>query len=181
MEDQLNNISIEFTELILPWVAVMISIVFFLWFKDFATGIAKGMKFKIDPHFQEGDEVWLENEPAVILKIGMTQTIFGIINGRGYIWRFVDNESIFEMKLEKMITDKVHYDTKEEQSKKLRKLLALTEEQDEMIQSNADKDIEQDEVLDAIERYNVRQDLRMDEHKKHIENLKKELDSEDGV
>ena len=85
------------------------------------------------------------------------------------------------MKLEKMITDKVHYDTKEEQSKKLRKLLALTEEQDEMIQSNADKDIEQDEVLDAIERYNVRQDLRMDEHKKHIENLKKELDSEDGV
>ena len=108
MEDQLNNISIEFTELILPWVAVMISIVFFLWFKDFATGIAKGMKFKIDPHFQEGDEVWLENEPAVILKIGMTQTIFGIINGRGYIWRFVDNESIFEMKLEKMISDKVH-------------------------------------------------------------------------
>ena len=181
MEDQITNLSLEFSELILPYLGIMISIVFFLWFKDYATGIAKGLKFKIDPHFQEGDEVWLEDEPAVILKIGMTQTIFGIINGRGYIWRFVDNESIFEMKLEKMITDKVHYYTKEEQSKKLRKLLALTEEQDEMIQSNADKDIEQDEVLDAIERYNVRQDLRMDEHKKHIENLKKELDSEDGV
>ena len=181
MEDQITNLSLEFSELILPYLGIMISIVFFLWFKDYATGIAKGLKFKIDPHFQEGDEVWLEDETAVILKIGMTQTIFGIINGRGYIWRFVDNESIFEMKLEKMITDKVHYDTKEEQSKKLRKLLALTEEQDEMIQSNADKDIEQDEVLDAIERYNVRQDLRMDEHKKHIENLKKELDSEDGV
>ena len=178
MEDQLNNISIEFTELILPWVAVMISIVFFLWFKDFATGIAKGMKFKIDPHFQEGDEVWLENEPAVILKIGMTQTIFGIINGRGYIWRFVDNESIFEMKLEKMITDKVHYDTQEEQSKKLRKLLELTEEQDEMIQSNANKDVEQDQVLTSIERYNVKQDMRMDEHKKHIEDLKKDLDKD---
>ena len=181
MEDQITNLSLEFSELILPYLGIMISIVFFLWFKDYATGIAKGLKFKIDPHFQEGDEVWLEDEPAVILKIGMTQTIFGIINGRGYIWRFVDNESIFEMKLEKMITDKVHYDTKEEQSKKLRKLLALTEEQDEMIQSNADKDIEQEEVLDAIERYNVRQDLRKDEHKKHIENLKKELDSEDGV
>ena len=181
MEDQITNLSLEFSELILPYLGIMISIVFFLWFKDYATGIAKGLKFKIDPHFQEGDEVWVEDEPAVILKIGMTQTIFGIINGRGYIWRFVDNESIIEMKLEKMITDKVHYDTKEEQSKKLRKLLALTEEQDEMIQSNADKDIELDEVLDAIERYNVRQDLRMDEHKKHIENLKKELDSEDGV
>ena len=95
MEEQLNNISIEFTELILPWVAVMISIVFFLWFKDYATGIAKGLKFKIDPHFQEGDEVWLENEPAVILKIGTSTTIFGIVNGRGNVWRFVDNERIF--------------------------------------------------------------------------------------
>ena len=178
MEEQLNNISIEFTELILPWVAVMISIVFFLWFKDYATGIAKGLKFKLDPHFQEGDEVWLENEPAVILKIGMTQTIFGIINGRGYIWRFVDNESIFEMKLEKMVSDKVHYDTKEEQSKKLSKLLELTEEQDEMIQSNAEKDVQQDEVLKSIEKYNVNQDMRMDEHKKHIEDLKKDLDKD---
>ena len=178
MENQITNLSLEFSELILPYLGVMISIVFFLWFKDYATGIAKGLKFKIDPHFQEGDEVWLENEPAVILKIGMTQTIFGIINGRGYIWRFGDNESIFEMKLEKMITDKVHYDTQEEQSKKLRKLLELTEEQDEMIQSNANKDVEQDQVLTSIERYNVKQDMRMDEHKKHIEDLKKDLDKD---
>ena len=85
------------------------------------------------------------------------------------------------LKLEKMISDKVHYDTKEEQSRKLRKLLELTEEQDEMIQSNADKDVEQDQVLKAIERYNVNQDMRMDEHKKHIDDLKKELDSEDEV
>ena len=179
MEDQITNLSLEFSELILPYLGVMISIVFFLWFKDYATGIAKGLKFKIDPHFQEGDEVWLEDEPAVILKIGMTQTIFGIINGRGYIWRFVDNESIFEMKLEKMVSDKVHYDTKEEQSKKLSKLLELTEEQDEMIQSNANKDVEQDQVLTAISRYNAQQDMRMDEHKKHIENLKKDLDKEE--
>ena len=178
MENQITNLSLEFSELILPYLGVMISIVFFLWFKDYATGIAKGLKFKIDPHFQEGDEVWLEDEPAVILKIGMTQTIFGIINGRGYIWRFIDNESIFEMKLEKMITDKVHYDTQEEQSKKLRKLLELTEEQDEMIQSNANKDVEQDQVLTSIERYNIKQDMRMDEHKKHIEDLKKDLDKD---
>ena len=178
MENQITNLSLEFSELILPYLGVMISIVFFLWLKDYATGIAKGLKFKIDPHFQEGDEVWLENEPAVILKIGMTQTIFGIINGRGYIWRFVDNESIFEMKLEKMITDKVHYDTKEEQSKKLRKLLQLTEEQEEMILHNAEKDVEQDEVLQAIERYNAKQDVRIDDHKKHMEELKKELEKD---
>ena len=51
MEDQITNLSLEFSELILPYLGIMISIVFFLWFKDYATGIAKGLKFKIDPHF----------------------------------------------------------------------------------------------------------------------------------
>ena len=48
----------------------------------------------------------------------------------------------------------------------------------EMIQSNANKDVEQDQVLTSIERYNVKQDMRMDEHKKHIEDLKKDLDKD---
>ena len=177
MEDQLNNLSIEITELILPWVAVMISIVFFMWFKDYATGMAKGLKFKLDPHFQEGDEVWLEDEPAVILKIGMTQTIFGIVNGRGYIWRFVDNESIFEMKLEKIVSDKIHYDTETEQSKKLREILSLTEEQDDLIAKNRLKDLEQDDVIEAIEAYNQLQDGKLKEHKSHVEELVKKMEN----
>ena len=180
MEDQLNNISIEFTELILPWVAVMISIVFFLWFKDYATGIAKGLKFKIDPHFQEGDEVWLEDEPAVILKIGMTQTIFGIVNGRGNVWRFVDNESIFEMKLEKIISDKIHYDSDTEQSRKMRELLSLTEEQDDLIAKNRLKDLEQDEILKAIESYNQKQDDDLKDHKDHVEKIIVNLEKEEN-
>jgi hypothetical protein len=157
----------------------MISIVFFLWFKDFAIGISKGLKFKIDPHFQEGDEVWLENEPAVILKIGMTQTIFGIVNGRGYIWRFIDNERIFEMKLEKMVSDKIHFDTETEQSKKLRELLSLTEEQDDLIARNRLKDLEQDDVIEAIEGYNQKQDDRLKEHKDHVEEIVKKMEKSD--
>ena len=179
MEEQLNNLSIEFTELIVPWVAVMISIVFFLWFKDYATGIAKGLKFKLDPHFQEGDEVWLENEPAVILKIGTSTTIFGIVYGRGNVWRFIDNEIIFEMKLEKIISDKIHYDSDTEQSRKLRAILALTEEQDDLIAKNRLKDLEQDEIIQAIESYNQKQDDALREHKDHVEkiivNLEKEV------
>ena len=176
MEESLSNISIEFSQLILPYIGVMISIVFFLWFKDFAIGISKGLKFKIDPHFQEGDEVWLENEPAVILKIGMTQTIFGIVNGRGYIWRFIDNEKIFEMKLEKMVSDKIHFDTDTEQSRKLREILSLTEEQDELIEENRIKDVQQDEIISAIENYNVFQDKKLQEHKKHVEEIIKKMD-----
>ena len=176
MEETLSNISVEFSELILPYIGIMISIVFFLWFKDFAIGISKGLKFKIDPHFQEGDEVWLENEPAVILKIGMTQTIFGIVNGRGYIWRFIDNETIFEMKLEKIVSDKIHYDTETEQSRKLREILSLTEEQDELIEENRIKDVQQDEIIEAIEKYNSFQDEKLQDHKKHMEELMKKMD-----
>ena len=179
MEESLSNISLEFSELILPYIGIMISIVFFLWFKDFAIGISKGLKFKIDPHFQEGDEVWLENEPAVILKIGMTQTIFGIVNGRGYIWRFIDNEKIFEMKLEKMVSDKIHFDTDTEQSRKLREILSLTEEQDELIEENRIKDVQQDEIISAIENYNVFQDKKLQEHKKHVEEIIKKMDVSD--
>ena len=177
MEESLSNISLEFSELILPYIGIMISIVFFLWFKDFAIGISKGLKFKIDPHFQEGDEVWLEDESAVILKIGMTQTIFGIVNGRGYIWRFIDNERIFEMKLEKMVSDKIHFDTETEQSKKLRQLLSLTEEQDELIEENRQKDVQQDEIIKAIKVYNSFQDEKLQEHKKHTEELIKKMDN----
>ena len=176
MEESLSNISLEFSELILPYIGIMISIVFFLWFKDFAIGISKGLKFKIDPHFQEGDEVWLENEPAVILKIGMTQTIFGIVNGRGYIWRFIDNEKIFEMKLEKMVSDKIHFDTDTEQSRKLREILSLTEEQDELIEENRIKDVQQDEIISAIENYNSFQDKKLQEHKKHVDEIIKKMD-----
>ena len=177
MEENLSNLSIEFSQLILPYIGIMISIVFFLWFKDFAIGISKGLKFKIDPHFQEGDEVWLEDESAVILKIGMTQTIFGIVNGRGYIWRFIDNERIFEMKLEKMVSDKIHFDTQTEQSKKLRELLSLTEEQDELIEENRKKDVQQDEIITAIKQYNSFQDQKLQEHKKHTEELIKKMDN----
>lgn len=179
MEDQLNNLSIEFTELIVPWVAVMISIVFFLWFKDYATGIAKGLKFKLDPHFQEGDEVWLENEPAVILKIGTSTTIFGIVNGRGNVWRFIDNERIFEMKLEKIISDKIHYDSDTETSRKMREILSLTEEQDDLIAKNRLKDLEQDEIIEAIESYNQKQDDALREHKDHVEKIIVNLEKEE--
>ena len=179
MEEDLSNLSIEFSELILPYIGIMISIVLFLWFKDFAIGISKGLKFKIDPHFQEGDEVWLEDEPAVILKIGMTQTIFGIVNGRGNVWRFIDNEKIFEMKLEKIISDKIHYDSDTEQSRKLREILSLTEEQDGLIAKNRLKDLEQDEIIEAIESYNQKQDVALKEHKDHVEKIIVNLEKEE--
>ena len=124
MDQELINKIPEVTDLILPWIGMLISIVLFLWFKDFASQLAKGLAFKHDPHFQEGDLVWLEDEPATIIKIGATQTIFGIVNGRGMIWRFVPNGEIHSVKLEKIVSDKIHYDSEDEEARKVREKMA---------------------------------------------------------
>ena len=156
MDQELINKIPQITDLILPWIGMLISIVLFLWFKDFASQLAKGLAFKHDPHFQEGDLVWLEDEPATIIKIGATQTIFGIVTGRGMIWRFVPNSEIHSVKLEKIVSDKIHYDSDDEEARKLKQLLEdYDKKQDEQIRRNKDKDVEQDsqitELLSRIE------------------------------
>ena len=178
--DELSQMIPEVTDLILPWLDVLVSIVIFLWFKDFATQLAKGLAFKHDPHFQEGDLVWLEDEPATIIKIGATQTIFGIVNGRGMIWRFVPNSEIHSVKLEKIVSDKIHYDSEQEQARQLRELLELTEEQDELIAENRVRDVQQDETIARIDEYNVMQDQKMEEHRKHLERMIAQLEKKLG-
>ena len=170
MDQELLNKIPEITDLILPWIGMLISIVLFLWFKDFATQLAKGLAFKHDPHFQEGDLVWLEDEPATIIKIGATQTIFGIVNGRGMIWRFIPNGEIHNVKLEKIVSDKIHYDSEDEEARKLKKLLEdYDKKQDVKIEENKEKDVEQDtkilELLNKVEQEGL--DIR-----KLIENLR---------
>ena len=152
MDQELLEKIPEITDLILPWIGMLISIVLFLWFKDFATQLAKGLAFKHDPHFQEGDLVYLEDEPATIVKIGATQTIFGIVNGRGMIWRFVPNGEIHNIKLEKIVSDKIHYDSEDEEARKVKKLLEdYDRKQDVQIEENKEKDVEQDtKILDLL-------------------------------
>ena len=151
MDQELINKIPQITDLILPWIGMLISIVLFLWFKDFASQLAKGLAFKHDPHFQEGDLVWLEDEPATIIKIGATQTIFGIVNGRGMIWRFVPNGEIHSVKLEKIVSDKIHYDSEDEEARKLKKMLEdYDRKQDIQITRNRTRDIEQDEEIQQL-------------------------------
>ena len=179
MDQELLEKIPEITDLILPWIGMLISIVLFLWFKDFATQLAKGLAFKHDPHFQEGDLVWLEDEPATIIKIGATQTIFGIVNGRGMIWRFIPNGEIHNVKLEKIVSDKIHYDSEDEEARKLKKLLEdYDQKQDVKIEENKVKDVEQDtkilELLDKVEQEGL--DIR-----KLIENLRGSKDNAKSI
>lgn len=134
---ELNTLTMDLNDLILPWIGVLVSLVVAIWFKDFATGLAKGLKFKMNPAFNEGEEVLLDGELAMIVKIGVRETVFGLYTKRGYTWRYVPNERIPMLKLEKVMKKDLHIDTDEEKAQKLKTIIDKV--QDENIAKNAEE------------------------------------------
>lgn len=122
----LTIISEQFTNLLVPFGTVLIMIVFTLWFRDSATKVAKGIAFKMSTNFREGDKVILDDEQALIVKIGLLQTVFGITKPCGnYCWRYVPNERISFLKIEKIIFDNTAKENKkkiDENGKKIENL-----------------------------------------------------------
>ena len=113
----------QITNFILPWIGILISLIVAIWIKDFATSLAKGFKFQMNKAFNEGDKVLLEGNEAVIIKIGISETVFGVYSEKGYIWRYVPNERIVMLKLEKIINSDLHLDTDKEKAEKLQALI----------------------------------------------------------
>jgi len=103
MKSEIALESAKLTEFILPWLGILLSLIIAIWIKDFATSLAKGLKFKMNPAFKEGMKCILDGKDAIIVKIGATETVFGIYSDRGYTWRYVPNEKISGLKLEKVI------------------------------------------------------------------------------
>jgi preprotein translocase subunit YajC len=101
----------EIQELITPFLSAIVVLIFSLWFKDLATKIAKGIMFKIHSSFKEGDKVIIDGEHAVIVKIGMSYTVFAIYKTNisssevDVLWRYVSNERIAWLKIEKVINE----------------------------------------------------------------------------
>ena len=102
--------ALEITELLLPYIGMVMIVIFGFMLKDFATKMSKGIAFSLNKQFQEGDHVLIDGERALIVKIGLTQTVFGVTKSGGdfdtdYVWRYVPNERIDFLKLEKIIFD----------------------------------------------------------------------------
>ena len=90
----------------MPIVKVFMVGVIAMWVKDVITSAAKGIAFYMNRAFGEGDRVKIDDSDAIIVKIGLTQTVFSIIKEDGdYVWRYVPNEMISLLKLEKVIYD----------------------------------------------------------------------------
>ena len=130
----MEQLGLEVTDLLMPWISVLISLLVAIWMKDYATSLAKGLKFKMNPAFNEGDEVLLDGELSMIVKIGTRETVFGVYSERGYTWRYVPNERIPYLKLEKVINKELHLDTEEERAMKIKSTIDTI--QDAQINSN---------------------------------------------
>ena len=105
-----NAAALQITELFLPYIGMVMIVIIGFMIKDYATKLSKGIAFSMNSQFKEGDHVLLDDERALIVKIGLTQTVFGIQKTRGefdgdYIWRYVPNERIDFLKLEKIVFD----------------------------------------------------------------------------
>ena len=132
----MEQLGLDVTDLLMPWISVLISLLVAIWMKDYATSLAKGLKFKMNPAFNEGDEVLLDGELAMIVKIGTRETVFGVYSERGYTWRYVPNERIPYLKLEKVIKKDLHIDTEQEKAEKLKSVVDKL--QDAQISKNKD-------------------------------------------
>jgi len=135
MNSFIDGEAMKLTELLVPWIAILISIIIALWLKDFAQNFLVGLKFRMNRAFNEGDKVLLDGKDAIIVKIGIRDTVFGVYSDRGYTWRYVPNEKIANLKLEKVINPDLHLDTDAEKAEKLQKMIDTF--QDERISQNS--------------------------------------------
>ena len=107
---------IELSEFYTEIIGLVLTLLVGLWIKDTVTSFLGGLKFKMNPHFKEGDKVMLDGQQAMIVKIGWSQSVFGIYGEAGYTWRFIPNKRIELAKLEKIVDADLHPDTKEERA-----------------------------------------------------------------
>ena len=82
---------------------LMGSMILGFWIKDLAVNFVSGFSFWLNKAFNAGDEVYLDKQKAIIIKIGFRQTIFQMEDDRGTTWRYVANSRINVLKLEKLI------------------------------------------------------------------------------
>ena len=114
---------IELNDFYIQFIGFLLTMLLGLAVKDYAVSFMKGLFFRLFSPFDEGDKVLLEGQTAMIIKIGLNQTVFGVYGEEGYTWRYVPNERIPYLKLEKVVDSELHAATADEKAEKIRKIL----------------------------------------------------------
>ena len=110
---------VELSAFYIEFIGFILTLIVGLAIRDMAMSFVQGMKFKMHKAFKEGDRVLLDDDHALIVKIGFTETVFGIYGEQGYTWRYIPNSRIAGLKLEKIVDPDLHPDTREERAQKL--------------------------------------------------------------
>ena len=138
-----DQLGMDFADMIGPWIAILVSISAAFWFKDFAVNLMSGLKFKFNPAFNEGDHIILDDCDAIIVKIGLRESVFGVYSEKGYVWQYISNDRIKLHKLEKIINKNLHLDTDAEKGRRLQAMIDKAQNED--IKHNRD-DIEKNKA-----------------------------------
>lgn len=89
---------------LLPDMLLMVTVIAVsLLVKEFLQSFVEGFSFYLKRSFRQGDQVFVDDKKAVIIKIGILQTILQIRDDRGVIWRYVPNNRVKYLKLEKVV------------------------------------------------------------------------------
>jgi len=83
--------------------AMIITLIGSLIVKELATSFVVGLLFKLSQQFKAGDDVLLEDQKAIIISIGIRNTVFQIDDEHGTVWRYVANTKMKEIKLAKIV------------------------------------------------------------------------------
>lgn len=132
-----DTLGLGLSDLLAPWIAILVSISAAFWFKDFAINLMSGLKFKMNPAFNEGDHVILDDCDAIIVKIGLRESVFGVYKDKGYVWRYIPNDRLKFHKLEKIINKDLHLDSKAEKGRRLQEM--IDKAQSASIKTNQDE------------------------------------------
>ena len=94
----------------------------------------------------------LEGEQALIVKIGLRETVFGTYGTNGYTWRYVPNERIQFLKLEKIINKDLHLDSDIEKGRRIQSLIDRA--QDAYIKQNEEGIAKNKEDIENLKKGN---------------------------
>ena len=92
---------------VMPWAILIVAGIIGLWLKEFITDVVASIRWKMKRAFEPGDVVYLDGERATIISIGYRETIFEVNNGRGRVWRHIDNKRIPFVRLERVIAENI--------------------------------------------------------------------------
>ena len=99
----LETEAMQISQFLQPLIGLGITAIFAFWLKEAVSDFVASVRWKMKPGFEPGHVVILEGEEATIISIGLRETIFEIDNGRGKVWRYIENKRMPMMRLEKLI------------------------------------------------------------------------------